>query len=78
MADVSTKGAEMQKEVNLVNKFVLIFPNPVLIIGQKDVLTTSLGVYADFRHFYANFSVAERTLLLIRTLFVCLNLTHSG
>ena len=62
----------MQKEVNLVNKFVLIFPNPVLIIGQKDVLTTSLGIYADFRHFYANFSVAERTLLLIRTLFACL------
>ena len=42
--DIDADRDKMQKEVNLVTKFKLIFPNPVPNIGRKDVLTTILGV----------------------------------
>ena len=45
-----TQYTEMQTRVNLGNTFLLFFPHPELIIGQK-------GFYAKFRLFWLIFAV---------------------
>ena len=41
---VVTLLPEMQKAVNLINQFLLFFPNSVLILDQKYIFTLILGV----------------------------------
>ena len=61
----------MQNAVNLVNQFVLFYPQSLLIFGQKRVFTLIFGVlhfkqfYGFFVLFCANVSEAESTFVLI-------------
>ena len=59
---------EMQKVVNLVNQFILYFPQPVLIIDQK--FRRFAQDFMAIIWFFSYLSEAESTFVLIHRLFV--------